>query len=376
MRISVIVPIYNGLSFLPAFFDSLAMAALPDTQLILVDDGSSEPVREVYPEGSPYREVVHLRNPINLGYSAAVNRGFEAADGDIVIQLNSDLILQKDCLQKLVEWIDRTPNAGIVGSKLIFPTNGRVQHIGMAFGALSWCHVFFDMAADHPLCRRTRKMQIMTGATVGMSRRVLDAVGPLDERYYNCNEDIDHCLQAVKLGYDNYTVAESVAYHWVSQSGPARFSGIQEADALFWTKWSGSRQIDIGIYIDEALDHVLDEQPALADCPFTPLNLSRTRDDEIFLDRVDRRWPGARERTVHRRTHDVGEAPLLLPMLLPHRAALEPVPYIYFVNGCSDLASNRLWFETRLGVVGEEIIADATGAIFTVSDFLAERLAR
>ncbi|HEY0310944.1 MAG TPA: glycosyltransferase family 2 protein [Allosphingosinicella sp.] len=374
MRLSVIVPVYNGLSFLPAFFDSLAAAALPETQLILVDDGSSERVSEVFPSGSPYREVVRIRNPMNLGYSAAVNRGFEAADGDIVIQLNTDLILHSDCLEKLVAWIDGTPNVGIVGSKLIFPTTGRVQHIGMAFGALSWCHVYFDMAADHPLCRRTRKMQIVTGATVAMSRPVLQAVGPLDERYYNCNEDIDHCLEAVKLGYDNYTVADSVAYHWVSQSGPPRFSGIEEADALFWIKWSGARQVDIGDYIDEALDYVLDQRPELAGYPFAPLNLSTTRDDEIFLDRIDRRWSGALARTVHRRTHSLGKGPLLLPMLLPHRAVLEPIPYIYFVNGCADLASNRLWFENRLRTVGEEIIADSTGAIFTASEFLAERI--
>jgi glycosyltransferase involved in cell wall biosynthesis len=41
-RATVIVPMFNGVAFLPAFFESLAAALPGESQLVLVDDGSTE----------------------------------------------------------------------------------------------------------------------------------------------------------------------------------------------------------------------------------------------------------------------------------------------------------------------------------------------
>ena len=218
-NVSVIVPIFNGIAFLPSFFESLR-SALPDrSQLILVDDGSTEPVFHTVPEMPKISEILRLRNSRNLGYSVAVNRGFDAAKGDIIIQLNTDLILDSSSITAMIDLIEHESNVGIVGSKLIFPTTGLVQHIGMAFGNNTKPHVYFDLPSSHPLCKKTRECQITTGATVAMTRSVLEKVGPLDERYFNHNEDIDHCLKARRCGFRNFACAESVAYHWESQSG-------------------------------------------------------------------------------------------------------------------------------------------------------------
>jgi glycosyltransferase involved in cell wall biosynthesis len=49
-RVSVIVPLFNGVELLPAFFESL-QGALPDgSQLILIDDGPTQPVWETVPK--------------------------------------------------------------------------------------------------------------------------------------------------------------------------------------------------------------------------------------------------------------------------------------------------------------------------------------
>lgn len=371
MPVSIIVPVFNGLRYLPRFFETLAAAAPAGSQLILVDDASSEPVLETFPDGEPYREVVILRNPFNSGYSAAVNRGFTEADGDVVIQLNTDLVLERHCIDNLLAWLDDHPKAGIIGSKLLFPTTGRVQHVGMTFGAFSRRHFFYDMPADHPLCARSRRMQIISGAIVAMTRRVLDSIGPLDERYYNYNEDVDHCLRAVARGYENYVVANSVAHHWVSQSGPARFAGVREAEALFWGLWSEKREIDLDLFVDEALTHVIDTNPRLGDMPFKPLNLCRSLDEAILLEAIERRWPGATARVENRRMQNNARNSLWLGMDLPAHMAREPTPYLYMVDRTADLGQNRLWFESRLQLVEDEIILDLTGAIFTAHEFLS-----
>jgi glycosyltransferase involved in cell wall biosynthesis len=91
--ISIIVPIFNGSHYLPYFLESLAKAAPHDAEVIFVDDGSSESVLDLVPNDFPAASVTKLRNERNRGYSVAVNRGFASAKGDILVQLNTDLVL-------------------------------------------------------------------------------------------------------------------------------------------------------------------------------------------------------------------------------------------------------------------------------------------
>jgi GT2 family glycosyltransferase len=366
--VSVIVPIFNGLPFLPAFFESLKSALPPSSEVILVDDGSTEPVFDAVPEMPVAESVMCLRNDTNLGYSVAVNRGFQVATGEFVIQLNTDLLLESHCISAMIDLIQRESNVGIVGSKLVFPTTGLVQHVGMAFGYHSKRHIYFEMPSTHPLCQKTREVQIMTGATVGMTRRVLNRLGPLEEGYFNHNEDLDHCLHALKHGFRNFVCAESVAHHWVSQSGPARFARLEASEAAFWSRWGGRYDIDLGKFVDEALNHVLEEAPHLEDFPFQILDLSRGADQPIVLERLGLRWPGVEKRSRPFRQMNNPTKRLWLSMLLPHWIVTEPTPFIYLVDMHRELEENSLWFRNRRSVVEEELVVDLTAVVLRTSE--------
>jgi GT2 family glycosyltransferase len=365
--VSVIVPIFNGSSYMPLFFDSLA-AALPEgAQLILVDDGSTEPVWDTVPEFPRAGSVERLTNDSNLGYSVAVNRGFEIATGEVNVQLNTDLVLQPECITAMVDLIGRERDVGIVGSKLVYPTTNRVQHVGMAFGNFTKHRIFYGLPPDHSLCGRTRQVQIVSGATVAMSRRVLEAIGPLDEAYFNRNEDIEHCMRAGKHGFRNFLCADSVAYHWRSQSGPARFARILEGDSMFWARWGADWRPDLDRFIDEALDDVLLHFPQLEETPFQVLDLTRNADQSIVLERLAARWPDACARRLDYRQMNQGMWSLWLPLLIPHRLAEEPTPFIYLVDGHRELEENALWFETRERVVSDELIVDSNAVAMHTS---------
>lgn len=369
--ISIIVPIFNGARYFPYFLQSLAEAAPRNAELIFVDDGSSEPVLEMVPNDFPIASIIKLRNERNCGYSITVNRGFACATGDILIQLNTDLVLDRRCIEAMVELIESAPKAGIIGSKQIFPTTGLLRHIGMAFGQRRHRHIYSGMPADHPLSCKTRTMQIVSGSTVAMTKKVLKDIGPLDERYYNTRENLDHCLKAHARGYVNYTSAESIAYHWVGQSGPARFSRVEEDDALFWADWTPSRSIDLNRFVYEGLDHTLNQQPQLIDYSFEPLRLCRSVDESILLECLEQRWPGAGSKTHQTQAFNSPNAKLWLPMELPHRAMMNPSPYIYLVDRISQLSENRMWFEARQRIVESEIVMDTTAAVLTTQELVA-----
>ena len=365
--VSVIVPIFNGVAFLPSFFDSLNAALPENTQLILVDDGSTEPVWDAVPQFPRAESVVRLRNDVNCGYAVAVNRAFEAATNEVVVQLNTDLVLDRECINAMISLIEREERVGIVGSKLVFPTTGLVEHVGMAFGNYTKPKIFLELPPSHPLCDKTRELQIMTGATVAMTRRVLDRLGPLEEEYFNQNEDIEHCLLALEYGFRNFVCADSVAHHWKSHSGPARFARRSPGEAMFWSRWGSRYRVDLDRFVDEALDHVLSEDPDLQAVPFQVLDLSRGPDQALVLERIGRRWPGIEARIQQfRQTNNPAER-LSLPLLLPHWLVHEPTPYLYVVDSYRELAENALWFDTRQRLVTDELVVDLKGVAIQTS---------
>ena len=369
--ISIIVPIFNGSRYLPHFFASLATAAPPDTQLVLVDDASTEPVLDTLPSDFPLRSVVKLRLEQNRGYSAAVNLGFSHAEGDILVQLNTDLVLDRRCIEAMVDLIECTPRIGMVGSKQLFPTTGLLRHVGMAFGNYSHRHIYAGLPSDHPLACKTRQMQIVSGATCAMTRKLIDEIGPLDETYYNTLENFDHCLRSHAHGYHNFTCAESIVYHWVGQSGPARYARAEEDEARFWSRWSSFRTIDLDRFVDEALDWLLTSQPQFTHYQFEPLRLCRTADEAILQECLERRWPGIGSRTHATQVFNSAASKIWLPMELPHWAMTNPSPYIYLVDRLHQLSENRMWFENRHRIVQSEIVIDARAGVLTSHELLA-----
>lgn len=369
MDVSVIVPVYNSLAYLPAFFESLAHALPMGSEVIIVDDASTEPIKEVIPDIPAASDVTYLRNDRNLGNAGAVNRGFEVARGDIVVQLNADLVLDPKCITALVDLISMSgPDVGIVGSKLIYPTSGLTQSVGMAFGLHSKRHVYRHLPSNHPLCTRTREVQIVTGATVAMTRKVLGQIGPLDERLYNHNLDLDHCLRAKRQGLRNFMCAESIAFHWRNRSGSIRYARVEAAEAAFWAKWSGQYVTDLGRFVEEAVLEALKAHPSLEDTPFTMVDLSRGADQSIVTEAIARWWPDAADRAMSHPQMSNPSENLWLPIVLPHWAASAPTPFIYLVDSHQELLENAMWFQSRRQVVSEELIVDASATVLTSSE--------
>lgn len=100
---SLVIPNWNGLDLLQRFLPTWleAIKNHPGSEVVVVDNGSADGsaawIRETYPE-------VHLvALPENLGFGGGSNAGFRAAKNDIVVLLNSDMRVEPDFLQPLLD---------------------------------------------------------------------------------------------------------------------------------------------------------------------------------------------------------------------------------------------------------------------------------
>ncbi len=103
-KVSVVIPFYNVIDYLPECVDSVLAQTLPGVEAVLVDDGSDdgcEKLADEYARKNPDRvKVIHQSNS---GAAVARNAGFDIAEGEFVHFLDSDDRLKKHAMQVLYD---------------------------------------------------------------------------------------------------------------------------------------------------------------------------------------------------------------------------------------------------------------------------------
>lgn len=219
--ISVIIPVRNGMPYLRNCLDALLaqQQAAPELkiQIVAVDnasiDGSADFIAQHYPM------VRLICNKVNRGFAGGCNQGLAAAPAGIAILLNQDTRVYPGWVRAIVHaFADRT--TGIVGCKIYYPDGKTLQHTGghLRRPDLNGIH-FSHGDADEGQGDQSRPVEWVTGAAFAIRRRVIDAIGYLDEGFWpGYYEDVDYCLRARAAGWQVWYCAEAVLEHQETSS--------------------------------------------------------------------------------------------------------------------------------------------------------------
>ncbi|MFD2111112.1 glycosyltransferase [Thiorhodococcus fuscus] len=212
-RISIVVPVHDQFAY-----SHHCLAALALTQneapfeVILVDDASTDGTSERL---AHYPGVRLIRNQENLGFVGSCNRGAEAARGEIIVFLNNDTQVQSGWLASLVRTFEDFPNAGIVGSRLIYP-DGRLQEAGgiLFEDGSAWNYGHLD-EPNRPEYSYLRAVDYCSGAALAIRTALFRQLGGFDPAfapaYY---EDTDLAFRVRATGHEVYYQPLSQVVHF------------------------------------------------------------------------------------------------------------------------------------------------------------------
>ena len=184
--ISVVIPVRNGARALDACLRSACTAALPDNEVVVVDDGSTDDSAAI-----AARHPCHLvRFEHRRGASAARNAGAAAAHGDILFFTDADCILGPETLPRASAALDAAGPRAVVGGT--YETRPFDPGFFPAFQA-----VF----VNYHETRRPDKPDYI--ATHAMAIRAADflASGGFDEHFLPILEDVEFCHRLRRAGY-------------------------------------------------------------------------------------------------------------------------------------------------------------------------------
>jgi len=116
MRLSVVIPTWNGRKLLHLPLDSLRAQTHRDFEVILVDDASTDGTAEFV--ASSWPEVRLVRLEANRGFPGAVNAGIRAATGEAVALLNNDAAADPGWLEQMESALASQPEAGMVACRV------------------------------------------------------------------------------------------------------------------------------------------------------------------------------------------------------------------------------------------------------------------
>lgn len=114
-RVSVLMPVYNGERYLREAIESILNQTFTDFEFVIVDDGSTDGTAAILDSCDDPR-IVRLKNHTNIGLPGSLNRGLTAARAEFVARMDADDISLTARLEKQVNYLDKHPEIGILGS--------------------------------------------------------------------------------------------------------------------------------------------------------------------------------------------------------------------------------------------------------------------
>ena len=116
--VSVVVPVLDGEAFLRESLDSILEQTYRPTEVIVIDDGSTDSTPEI---AESYGDRVrYVRQPETRGIYGNANDGIALSSGDLIGVFHADDVYLPEMLEREVEWLARHPEAGAVFCSDVF----------------------------------------------------------------------------------------------------------------------------------------------------------------------------------------------------------------------------------------------------------------
>jgi GT2 family glycosyltransferase len=218
--VSIIVLNYNSRDDTLACLRSLEHLTYLYTEIIVVDNGSTDgtvdAVREQFPN------ITLIPTGANLGFTGGNNVAIRYAldkGSDYIMLLNNDTIVAPDMIDMLLRAMDQDPALGVVGPLIYYFDQPEV--VWSAGGSIDWQRGITHMTGigeedKGQFGQEPRYVDFVTGCALLARRAVWEQVGLLDDHFFMYYEETEWCVRVNRAGFKIAQVPTAMMWHKIS----------------------------------------------------------------------------------------------------------------------------------------------------------------
>ncbi len=212
-EIIILINVYNSQNNIDSFFNSLKKQTYQDFSIIIIDDGSTDnTIKKIEQYNQFFKQTIIKRK--HEGLRKARSYGVKQTNCDILIILDSDLILNPKSIEELIKPLKNNTQIAAVGGVL---KNAEKGSITESYSELR--KIFINL--------RTKKegyVDWINGGFCALKKKIIDEIGGYTQK--ETSEDLDISWRIQKKGYKLYLATEAIALH----HDPTTFKGIWQRE--------------------------------------------------------------------------------------------------------------------------------------------------
>lgn len=213
-KVSVIIPAYNSMAYLPETIENVLQQTYEDFEVIVVNDGSTDETEQWV--SSLNHPKIKLVSQANQGLAGARNTGITNATGEFLAFLDADDLWEATKLEKQVRALEENPEAGLVYTWVNY-----VNEQNIPTGQIFQHHDRGDV------WRKLTEHNIVESGSVAMVRRqCLEKCGVFDRNLGSYVEDWDLWLRIARYYHFEVIKEPLVRYRQSSNSASRNWDGM------------------------------------------------------------------------------------------------------------------------------------------------------
>jgi len=197
VQLSIIIINYKTPGLTIRCLESLFYSIKGLAEVVVIDNNSGDNSNELIQSCFP--DIFYIDNDQNHGFGRANNQGIGQTMSDLVLLLNSDIIIPNNTIEKCIKKYEETSDLGVLGCKLL---NEDGTHQKSTFSIAS----FRKMLDQNLIINKLWPMgeepaDAVMGSFMLIPRKVLDECGLFDPDFFMYCEELELCHRIAKKGY-------------------------------------------------------------------------------------------------------------------------------------------------------------------------------
>ena len=362
--ISIIITYYTGLNILYSNLSLLLQTNLDNVEIIIVNDN---PKVKLTLNMWPASDTVPMRiltMPCNGGYAAACNYGVENARGELLIFMDSDILVGNNWLSPLLHTYYTTSDCGAVSTTILNLNKKQVVHWGL--GMIEGFEVikpFRDGNLPPSFQHGVYAFNMASSGCILIPKNVFQNLGGFDEQFYNGFCDLDLTYRITRNSYKCMYCSDAIVYHRGKISGTTRLAAEDDTRALFIKKWKNSLPNDGMTILPHLYKANINETTSSS---YIVINFSRS----LLAKEYHSVLLGCLNASLadYYEFKNQASSFITLEDFLPWGLCGLDIAIIYYADALANITNNLHWFSHRVGK--GDIIADKNGNLLSTDTLI------